>query len=525
MESSCLRHTELPHTSSLFADFLYNFERVAPFYEFAHHEASSYQAAAGRILFPNERREALVSALREQNERSPELELLARPGTAVVVTGQQIGLFSGPAYTIYKALTAVRLARQLSEQGIPAVPVFWLATEDHDFAEVGHCWVFDRAFRPTRLEARTRGETRGPVGLITISESPVAELRRSLGDFPYGEEVAALVEEAYVPGRTYGSAFGKLMKSLLSGWGMLYLDPMQPAVRKLAAPLLQQAVQAAPELTPLILGRNRDLENAGYHAQVHVEPHTSFLFLVDGDRRLPLRRSNGEYVSGERRFSAEELSERAEMLSPNALLRPVVQDYLLPTLAYVGGPAELAYLAQSQVLYRALLGRMPVVLHRASFTVLDSRSEKLFRRYGLSLPDFFHGEEAVLERIARKLIPPVLEREIRDATGQTAGQLERLTAQLAGFDPTLAASLEKSRRKILYQYSKIERKVARESLRRSERSAGDASYLCHLVYPEKHLQERLYSILPFLARHGFALLEHIYDNVRLDCPDHQVLVA
>jgi len=333
------------------------------------------------------------------------------------------------------------------------------------------------------------------------------------------------VEEAYVPGRTYGSAFGKLLKRLLSAWGLLYLDPMQPTVRKLAAPLLRQAVQTAPELAPLVLDRNRELEDAGYHAQVHVESHSSLLFLIEGDRRLPLRRSDGMYVSGERRFSPEELSERSETLSPNALLRPVVQDYLLPTLAYVGGPAELAYLAQSEVLYRALLGRMPVALHRASFTLLDSRSEKLFRRYGLTLPDFFHGEDALLERIARKLIPPVLEREIREATGQTAGQLERLTAQLASFDPTLAASLEKSRAKILYQYSKIGRKVARESLRRTDRSADDASYLCHLVYPEKHLQERVYSILPFLARHGFALIEHIYDNVRLDCPDHQVLVA
>jgi bacillithiol biosynthesis cysteine-adding enzyme BshC len=525
MESRCLRHTDLPHTSKLFADFVYEFDRVAPFYGFAPCDPSSYTSAAARLQYPDQRRAALLSVLREQNGNSPTLDLLARPGTTVVATGQQIGLLSGPAYTIYKALTAVRLARRLTDQGIPSVAVFWLATEDHDFAEINHCWLFDSAHRPIRIETRSLDHRERPVGEIAIADSPADEVRRWLHDFPFADDVAALAQDAYSPGRTFGSAFGELLKKLLSSYGLLYLDPMRPAAREMAAPLLRQAVRTAPELTRLVLDRNHALEAAGYHTQVHVESQSSLVFLLEGGRRVALRRRDGSYISRDRRFSTEELADRANQLSPNALLRPVVQDYLLPTVAYVAGPAELAYLAQAQVLYRELLGQMPVVLHRNSFTLLDRRSEKLIRRYGLTFCDFLHGEDGLRERVAAKLIPPVLDRGLHQATGATEQQLERLRDELMSFDPTLAAALDKSRRKILYQISKIGRKVARESLRRDERARQDAAYLGGLVYPEKHPQERVYSILPFLAKHGLDLIDHIYENIHLDCPDHQLLVV
>src|SRR5512147_298680 len=178
MESRCLRHTELPHTSRLFEDYVYHFEKVAGFYELPPRQPASFQEAVSRLDFPDERRTALVSALREQNGDHPTLDRLAHPGTVVVVAGQQVGLYSGPAYTIYKALTAVKLAARLTEQGMPAVPVFWLATEDHDFAEVDHCWIFDAAHRPVRLEARSPARTDGPVGEAPFSGELTGELRR-----------------------------------------------------------------------------------------------------------------------------------------------------------------------------------------------------------------------------------------------------------------------------------------------------------------------------------------------------------
>jgi len=267
------------------------------------------------------------------------------------------------------------------------------------------------------------------------------------------------------------------------------------------------------------------LNAAGYHAQVHVEDETSFFFLLENGRRIALRKQNGSYVSPDAHFSPDELMERADHISPNALLRPVVQDSILPTVAYIGGPAELAYLAQSEVMYRVLLGRMPVAVHRAGFTLLDSRSRKLMDRYQLCLSDFFHGEGALRERIAAALIPSGLAGVIEETRGTVGQAVQRLEGELAAFDPTLNAAVRKSYSKIAYQLSKIERKVGREMLARDERASGEASYLSNLIYPQKHLQERLYSVVPFLAKHGPDLIGQLAENVHLDCPDHQLLVA
>jgi bacillithiol synthase len=525
MECTCVRYTDLPHTSRLFADLVYHPERVSAFYPHLDGAAGDYSVLARDLRFAPEQRAALVAALRQQNGDSAALELLAREGTVAVVTGQQAGLFSGPAYTIYKALTAAKLARELGARGIAAVPVFWLATEDHDFAEVNHCWVFDAEHRPLKLALARGPASSQPVGHYVLAAPPVAELRQALAAFPFGEEIAGLAAEAYQPGRTLGEAFGLLLRRLLGDYGLLQVDPMAPAMRELAAAPIRRALAEAPELTAAVLERNRALQAAGYHAQVHIEEHTSLVFLLENGRRYTLHRYGREYLQNGRRFTTEELMERAAQLSPNALLRPVVQDAMLPTVAYIGGPAELAYLAQSAVIYRAVLGRMPAALHRASFTLLDARSRKLMQRYGLTLGDCEHGEEAVRERIAAQLIPPALAETLAHTQAAVASAADRLAADLAGFDASLAAALAKSRKKMEYQLAKMERKIGRETMARDARVARDAAHLCGLVYPQRHLQERLYSILPFLAKHGTGLIGELYECLRLECPDHQVAVV
>ncbi len=525
MPTGCLRHTELPHTTKLHADLVYHFDRVSRFYGFDHNEAASYQAAAGQIDFTAAQRASLVETLEEQNGGSPQLSLLAQPGTAAVVTGQQVGLFSGPCYTIYKALSAARLARRLTEQRIPAVTVFWLATEDHDLAEVNHCWSFDGSLRPVRIAFDMEPGGQRPVGGVAPAQYPVAALRESLAAWPHGEEITALVESCYSGGRPLGEAFGNLLRKLLAGYGILFLDPMRPAVRSLAAPLIRRAVERAPDLYRLLSERSRELESSGYHAQVLVEPETSLFFVLEGGQRLALRRNGGDYVAGGQRWDAARLAARAETLSPNVLLRPIVQDYLLPTIAYVGGPAELAYLAQCEVAYRALLGRMPVAVPRSGFTLLDARAAKLLSRYELPVTACFHGVEPLRESIAGRLVPPELRAEFDLSQQETLSAIDRLRGRVAAMDGSLGAAVDKSRAKIAYQLAKIEGKVARESLRRDQRARDGAAYLFNLIHPEKHLQERLYSILPFLARHGTGLIDRLFAHVRLDCPDHIVLDA
>lgn len=525
MDAACLRQTQLPHTTRLFEDFVYHFDRVARFYGHRPNAPESMRDAAAELQYPDDRRAALVEALRQQNGDSPSLRALAQPGTVAVVTGQQVGLFSGPAYTIYKALTAVRIAERLCAQGLPAVPVFWLATEDHDFAEVDHSWVFDSDHQPACLRASANPVPQQPVGGIHLRDVPLEALRNALSSFPFGQDVVAEVARAYTPERSMGVSFRELLKSLLSKFDLLYLNPLEEPVRRLAAPLLREAVRAAPQLKTQLLERDAELRAAGYHTQVHLEQHTSLVFLMQGDRRVTLRTQNGDYLAKDSRYSAQELMDRAEQLSPNALLRPVMQDYLLPTVAYVGGPAELAYFAQAQAIYQNLLGHMPVVVPRAGFTLLDARAGKLLTRYEVSWPVVFEGEEGIRDRIAKRLVPPQLQETAREILTEVDGALDRYTTTLTGFDPTLVAALAKSKQKILYQFSKIERKTAHEAIRRNDRARNDAAFLAGSLYPNRHLQERLYTILPFLAQHGPGLIDTLSDHIQLDCPDHQILVV
>jgi bacillithiol biosynthesis cysteine-adding enzyme BshC len=524
MNCTCVGQIELPGVSTLFEDVLKHPERTASFYSYPVRDLAAFRSAAREISLSGERRAALVAALRQHNPESASLERLARPETVAVVSGQQVGLFSGPAYTVYKALHAARLAAWLTESGIPAVPMFWLATEDHDFAEVNHAWVFDAERRPVKLELPHSAAAQ-PVGGYTLMEPPVAELRAALEGLPYGQEVAEMAAECYQPGATLAQAFRELLRRITAAFDILQVDPMLPAFRELAAPALRAAVESAPDISARVLERNRELAAHGYHAQVHVEEHTSFFFLLENGKRLPLRRHGSEYALNGRRFSTEELMDRAASLSPNALLRPVVQDMVLPTVATVVGPAETAYLAQSETIYRMLAGRMPVAVPRAGFTLVDARSDKLLRRYCLTIRDFAAGEESVRERIAAKLVPPRMANSFRASAVEVEGAIERLRTELAGFDPTLGRALDNSARKMRYQLEKLERKAGHEALRRDARAGHDAQWLYGLIYPERHLQERLYSILPFLAAHGPDLTRRLYDEIRPDSTEHRLLVA
>lgn len=500
---------ELPGVSALYADYLYHFGNTAKFYRHDPHAPEALRRAARAAGIDDGRRMALAAALRKSNGESGALAELELPDTVAVVTGQQAGLFSGPAYTIYKALTAAYAARRLNEAGVRAVPVFWIATEDHDAAEVDHAWVFDTRMRAVRLEAGLEGEAGRPVGRVEIRRPPAGGLAAALKGFLYADEVVALVEECYRPGLTFGEAFRRLLERLLAGYGLVFLDPLDPDVRRLAAPLLETAWKRRRELAGALIERGRELERAGYHTQVLVEENSSLFFVLEGGMR--------------RRLEVDAAMPDPDRLSPNALLRPVMQDWLLPTAGYVGGPAELAYLAQSEVLYRELLGRMPVALPRAGFTLLDERSRALMDRYDISAGDCFHGAEALKARIAARLIPESLEGTFEDAAGEVRSSLDRLQGALSGFDPTLGAALAKSRAKISYQIEKIHRKTAREALRRNAQVEEAAEHLSRLVYPERRLQERLYSILPFLARHGLHVVDTVFAAIEDSRRDHIVL--
>ena len=363
-----------------------------------------------------------------------------------------------------------------------------------------------------------------PVGDVALSNPPVREFRAALQGMPFGEEVADLVEETYRAGNTMGGAFSELLRRVLARFDMPQVDPMLPDFRELAAPALRTAVENPRSSRRACWSATRTWPPPATTPRCtsRIRPPSSFCWRTASAWRCAALATNTSSTAAD--FRSTELADRAPSLSPNALLRPVVQDSMLPTVAYIGGPAEVAYLAQSAVLYDAILGRMPLAMPRTGFTILDTHSEKLMTRYGLSLPDFFHGPDVLRERVAARLAPPALTASMNEASDGVNTALNRLRRDLAGFDPTLAAALDRSSRKIHHQLDKIGRKAGREALRRNARAAADASSLCGLLFPERHLQERLYSILPFLAKHGLDLVDHVYEAIQLDCVDHRLMV-
>jgi len=546
MKASCIRHTEIPSSSRLFTDYLYSFGEVSRFY---HHPPRSdeFSSAAGQVQITAGHRAALVEALRHQNvaagaETAANLGRLAQQDTVVVATGQQVGLHGGPVFAIYKALTAIRIAEQLSSQGTPAVPVFWLATEDHDLGEVEQSWMLDHENQPLHLEAKTQASPGQPVGGVLLTDhqqGPAdhqqgsadrghAAVTAALANLPFAESTIKLVTEAYSQDCSFGTGFRALFEQLFRRHGLILLDPMDPAIRRLSAPLLRKAIERAADLNAGLITRSEELESAGYHAQVHVTAEISPVFLIDPRRRTALRLHESNYDAGDATYSTPDLlgklEENPEQFSPNVLLRPVIQDFLLPTAVYVAGPAETAYMAQAEVLYSNLLGRMPAVVPRAFFTVLDARAEKYLSRYELSLQDCFEGADALRQKISQRLIPPSLEKTFAAGQSQIESSLHAIDRDLVKFDPTLSAALATARKKMLYQFGKIQATVAREGLRRDSRAGQEAEYLSNLIFPNNTLQERTYSVLPFLARYGDGFIDRIHRAINPDCHDHQVLV-
>ncbi|HEX7956632.1 MAG TPA: bacillithiol biosynthesis cysteine-adding enzyme BshC, partial [Pyrinomonadaceae bacterium] len=525
----------VPGQSRLFLEYLADPASLRRFYPEAvrfHHELAARRA---RVLEHHAAdRGALCDALAESNARwgaSAETEANVRrlraPASVAVVTGQQTGLFTGPLYTLYKALSAVKLASCLTARGTEAVPVFWMATEDHDWEEVQAAEVIACDGRLAEVSVPAGLHREGePVGGVLLDESVEESVRRLFDLVPSSEflpDLERLVRDAYRPGRTHGEAFARMLAALTGRYGLVLLDPTEPALKRLAAPLYAEAARLGAEIAAATDARSRELAAAGYHAQVHTSPDSFPLFLIDGNgaRRALTRTDEGRYRAkgAEGEWTTEELSALAlgepERFSPNVTLRAVVQDYMLPTVAYFGGAAEVAYFAQTAESYRVLGRPATPILHRASLTVVERRAGRTLERYGLRLEDFFGGLDPVIARV----VEGHLGREVAGAFGQAdeavARALDGLREKLRDFDPTLADALDGGRRKIAHQLEGLRSRFHRAQMQRDRAVLRQLERAATALYPEKSLQERHVNVTSFLARHGRYFVEWVHDAIDL----------
>ena len=532
LDSQCLCFADIPGSSRLFLDFLAFAPQTRAFYPTTSFSLDQIADQASEIHLPDERRERITSVLSRQNREwnsDPEtLENIERlrNGACAVVSGQQVGLFLGPAFTIYKAITAIRLARELSKRGTNAVPVFWLASEDHDLAEMNHVFVPHGQSGLRRLETSSRGLEGSPVGSVALGED-VEGLLSELKDLIGESETIEFLRDSYRPGETFAGAFAALMTRLFSRHGLILLESSDPEIHTIGAPLFQSAAREAEALTPALLARNRELESAGYHAQVNVTASSTLLFYLKNGSRTAIHRKNGAFnVDGEH-WTAEELRERIgsnpELFSANVLLRPVLQDYLLPTLTYITGPAETAYFAQAQVVYDHLLGRTTPIWPRFSATLIEARLANWMRKYGLHLRDVLQPKDSFVATLARRTIPA----DLKEDFDRTREHLDKLLASLLHslkkLDPTVAEAGEGAAAKIRYQLEHLEARAAKAHLQRAEIVERHASVLSTALFPEKELQERRLAGIYFAGRYGPELIDRLIEHYRPECRDHQIV--
>lgn len=533
----------IPHQTRLFLDYLRDPTALREFYPEAvrfHHELP---ARAPQVLAAHQTdRNALCDALTDMNagwgageETLRNIERLRESDCVAVVSGQQAGLFSGPLYTIYKALSAVKLAGCLTQRNTKAVPVFWIATEDHDFLEVAKAEFIARDCKLAHVEVSPDLHQEGqPVGRVMIDGSIEDVLKQLLELLPSSEftsDLETLLRDAWRPGRSYGEAFARMMTSLLGKHGLVLLDPLDSRLKNLAAPLYASAAARAHEIATAIEARSKRLVEAGYHAQVTPSENSFPLFLHDatGARHALARNADGKYATkdSDTSYTAEELSQLAlahpEQFSPNVTLRAVVQDYLLPTIAYYGGAAEIAYFAQTGEVYRVLGRPVTPILPRSSLTMIERHTGRVLERYELTLADLFAGPESVLKRVVEEHLGAETAQSFAKTEDAVNNELDQLREQLRSIDPTLADALETGRRKINYQLEGLRTRFHRAQMSRDEAAQRQLQRAFDQLYPNKNLQERHINVTSLLSRHGRYVIDWIYNAINIGSDEHQIV--
>ncbi|PYX48186.1 MAG: bacillithiol biosynthesis cysteine-adding enzyme BshC [Acidobacteria bacterium] len=540
VQARCLPFSQIPHTTRLFTDFLAHSPNVQPFYPRSADFSGWLKAESAKISYDSSRRERVTAILERQNKSwnasaktLSNLERL-RKGAAAVVTGQQVGLFGGPMFAIYKALTAVKLAEEATRAGVDAVPVFWLATYDHDLAEVNHVSVPGPEGALQVLTTQAHDVPSAPVSAVHLTDEIAAIVSQAvtlIGD----SEAAQILRETYVPGESLGNAFARFYARIFADYGVILLDASDAELDRVATPVYCDAVERAGELATALLARGEALEAAGYHQQVKVTASSVLLFTLQQGARTPIQRQGdgdaAEFVIGSgshaEKLSQAELIARIksnpELFSPNVLLRPIVEDYLLPTLAYTGGAAETAYFAQAGTVFEALLGRVTPIVPRFSATIVEPKMQRLIERHGISVPDIFNGPDALRRQLAERGLPQDLQAAFDAARKSLDSHLSTVKEKLVKLDRTLLDAAETARSKIEYQLERLHAQAARAEALKSELVSRHAETLSHALYPDKGLQERGIGGIYFLARYGRELLPQLLDKIYPDCHDHQIL--
>lgn len=477
----------------------------------------------------------VIAAQQERRDAPPAARAsaarLADAATRVVITGQQAGLFGGPLFTLLKALTAMKLATQVSrDHAVPVVPVFWIDAEDHDWPEVNGCTVLDADLAPKAVRLTDLpGAGELPVARLTLDDdigAAVDALAAALPDTEFRADLIATLRQAYRPGDGMANAFGRWLEHVLGPYGLVVYDSADPAAKPLARDVFVKEI-AEPGATAAIAARAGEaLVSHGYHAQVIPAGGAVSLFYLNAGREA-IHVEGGRARIGDRELPLEALAAEVrtspERFSPNVLLRPIVQDTVFPTICYVAGPNELAYLGQLREVYEHFGVPMPLMYQRATATLADSATVRFLAKYDVPLGAMRAQDEAALNHLLESQLPPTVEQSLTAAAAAIDERMEQVAKAVPLIDPTLEGAVRSTLTRLQHDVHTLHNKVIQAAKRRDDTLRRQFQRARALTFPQGHPQEREVGFVWFLNRYGPALVDRLIDELPLAMGHHWVL--
>lgn len=545
----------LPNFNNLYLDYISQNEddnkKLKPFFNAYFRDNEEYfKVIDEKIQNYNTNRyfdkNVLIDILKRQNVdfggdevTAQNIELLKDDETFTVVTGQQVSLYTGPLYTILKTITTIKLAQSLKERfpQFNFVPVFWLEAEDHDIDEANHVYILNKQNELLRVgfEQSDAGEDDSvkksaiPVGSIKLDEmvnSINEQLRSGLLDTDFKDKLMNLITSCYNDTSDYKTAFAKMMNLLFKGNGVIFIDPSDAEVKRLLIPVFERELRTSPKLCETIISTSADLEK---HYDLQVKPKVINLFFLHNGNRLLIEPREGERFAlrnSKRRFENDEilntLQENPELFSPNVVLRPICQDYLLPTIAYVGGPGEISYFAQFKPVYQHYGITMPVIFPRASVTIIEGKISKFMSSFNVKLEDIFH-HNFLISKVVDKLSEVKVEDEISryiDELNKIFYDMRNMTVKV---DQTLLNTVDNIKEKTKQSIEQLKGKLINAQARKSDTTTTQIEKVENNIYPNHNLQERIINVTYFLNKYDEEFMKKLFREIDILNFNHQVI--
>lgn len=538
-----INFSDFPKNQNLFLDYLYEFDNVKKFYKHNFRNKENYLHIFKSIVDSKKSKQFEISqiikaqyssSVKISDKTANNINLLDKENTIAVVTGQQLGILGGPLYTIYKIITAIRLANQFNDkyEEFNFVPVFWLEGDDHDFNEVHSINIFDNENQVLNLsykEEISDDDAKQSVGAIIFDDSIndfLNKIENSLRNTDFKNELIIKLKEFYQPGKTFKQSFRELLLWMFDEYGLVIFDPQDPQVKSILKPIFTKEITDFSIHTQKLIQVSAELEET-YHAQVKVKPVNLFYHTDDG--RYSVEPVDDVYKLKRKRkqFSKEEIlaeiETSPEKFSPNVLLRPICQDYLLPTGFYIAGPSEIAYFAQITPLYDFYNIKTPIIYPRSSVTLLEKNVALALDKYDLTMADIFSGLDALKDKVIAGISENNIEKSFDEAFNEIELIFDKLKENLFAVDKTLVDASVRYKDRVISTLSELKTKSLKAQETKHETTIRQLTRISNLLYPLGNLQEREINFIYFYNKYGKELIKKIYEDISIMDFEHQVI--